>query len=220
MLTVDQATGLLVFIGFIFSIVVHECAHAVVASWCGDETSRLLGRITLNPIPHVDPFMSVIVPLMMLVASGGQSVFGGAKPVPVDIYRLRHPRRDMMLVALAGPISNLLLAVCFTLLANPMFALKFADVELRLALVGVLFRLVHTNLVLACFNMIPIPPLDGSRVLAYFLPNDLVHMMARAERFGILLVAMLAMSGAIGPLLQPVAFGTNWLIQHFTYFVK
>src|SRR5512145_1794658 len=115
MLTVDQATGLLVFIGFIFSIVVHECAHAIVASWCGDDTSRLLGRITLNPIPHIDPFMSVVLPLMLLMASGWQIAFGGAKPVPVNYFRLRQPRRDMMWVALAGPVSNVLLAICFAL---------------------------------------------------------------------------------------------------------
>src|SRR5262245_36662250 len=113
MLTQVQAIGLLVFLGFIFSIVVHECAHAIVASWCGDDTARLLGRITLNPVPHIDPFMSVIVPLMLLVASRGQYAFGGAKPVPVNVLRLRHPRRDMMWVAIAGPISNLLLAVAF-----------------------------------------------------------------------------------------------------------
>jgi Zn-dependent protease len=214
MLTVDQAIGLLVFIGFVFSIVVHECAHAVVASWCGDDTARVLGRITLNPVPHIDPFMSVIIPIMMLVASGGTNVFGGAKPVPVIPYRLRYPRRDMMWVALAGPISNVLLAVLFTLVTNLIFLVKMFDPPLAEALTKCLVRVVWVNLVLACFNMIPIPPLDGSRVLAYFLPRDLADRMSQLERLGMLVVAAVAMSGATAPIYTPVFDVTAWLFRH------
>jgi Zn-dependent protease len=214
MLSQALAIGLLVFLGFVFSIVVHECAHAIVASWCGDDTARLLGRITLNPIPHIDLFMSIIVPLSMLVMSGGSMVFGGAKPVPVNVYRLRHPRRDMMWVALAGPISNVILAILFALAGNLLWFAFRANhdfgKDLRDALAGVVFM----NMLLACFNMIPVPPLDGSRVLAYFLPSNMAQTFAQVERFGLVIVVMLMYSGVLRPLLKPAIIATSWLIQH------
>lgn len=219
MLSDEYSIGLLVFIGFVFSIVVHECAHAIVASWCGDDTARLLGRITLNPIPHIDPFMSVIVPLSLLVMSGGSMVFGGAKPVPVNVYRLRHPRRDMMWVALAGPISNVILAVLFALAGNLLwFAYQASpefEFELRKAVKGIVFM----NMLLACFNMIPVPPLDGSRVLAYFLPADMAHTFAQIERFGLAIVALLIFSNVLGPVLEPAIIATNWLVHNLIFTV-
>jgi Zn-dependent protease len=217
MLTEDQAIGLLVFIGFIFSIVVHECAHAIVASWCGDDTARLLGRITLNPIPHIDPIMSIVLPLSLLFASGWKYAFGGAKPVPVNYYRLRRPRRDMMWVALAGPVSNVVLAVCFTLAVNLLYFITPWDARLAKALLEALAKIVGTNMLLACFNLVPIPPLDGSRILAYLLPSDMAASYMQIERFGLVIVMLLVFSGVLGPILLPATLATQWLLHHLIF---
>ena len=174
---------------------VHEAAHGWVALKCGDTTARDLGRITLNPIPHIDPVMTILLPAMLYIGSGGRMMFGGAKPVPVSFHRLRHPWRDMSLVALAGPGSNLLLAVLF------LAALKFfvrtgyyngaaPDVYDRFGdfLPRVLATTVSFNTVLAVFNMVPIPPLDGSRVMAWLLPDGLRQTYVGLERFGMVFI--------------------------------
>ena len=169
----------------VISLGIHEAAHAWVALKCGDTTARDLGRITLNPIPHIDPFMTVILPVLMVVSGG--PLFGGAKPVPVNFHNLRHPLRDMAFVALAGPISNFLLAAFF-------FACeKLMVTELGLwrdGTVGqkILDHAVYFNLLLAAFNLLPIPPLDGSRVMTWLLPSGLREGYVALERFGILLV--------------------------------
>jgi len=169
----------------VISLGIHEAAHAWVALKCGDTTARDLGRITLNPIPHIDPFMTVILPVLMVVSGG--FFFGGAKPVPVNYHNLRHPLRDMALVAVAGPFSNFLLAIFFYL------AEKLMVQELHLWRQGTVGQLilasaVDFNLVLAAFNLLPIPPLDGSRVMTWLLPSGLREGYAALERFGILLV--------------------------------
>lgn len=189
------AHGIALAIAFlIISLGIHEAAHAWVALQCGDTTARDLGRITLNPIAHIDPFMTVILPAM-LAFSGGM-IFGGAKPVPVDFNRLRHPLRDMALVALAGPVSNLLLAVVFFVPLKA--ALAFGGYEGGQLLPVVLATCVQFNLVLAVFNLLPIPPLDGSRVMAWLLPEGLRRPYVALERFGLILVVILIM------LVQPV----------------
>jgi Zn-dependent protease len=194
-----------VFAAFVFCIVVHEVAHAVVALWCGDSTARDLGRITLNPIPHIDPFMSILLPGLLLIS--GLPPFGGAKPVPVNMLNLRHPFRDMMYVALAGPISNILLAILFALAMNvlpwvvesrPLFAENLARF---------LVSTIVLNLVLAIFNMVPIPPLDGSRVLAYLLPREQGAWIYdyRAQTFGMFFIMVLVMVDGLtflGPAIQ------------------
>jgi Zn-dependent protease len=220
MLTPDQAIGLLVLLGLVFSLVVHECAHAIVASWCGDDTARLLGRITLNPIPHVDPIMTILFPVTLLIASHGQFAFGGAKPVPVNYFRLRHPRRDMMLVALAGPLSNVLLAVCFALAGNLLYFVRLWDPALAAALFKAVVGIVVTNMYLACFNLVPIPPLDGSRILAYFLPADMAETYLQIGRVGLLIVMLLAFSGMLGPVLAPATAATGWIVTHFTFMLR
>lgn len=169
----------------VFSLGIHEAAHGWVALKCGDPTARDLGRITLNPIVHIDPFMTILLPLMMYYSTGRP--FGGAKPVPVNYYNLRSPLRDMALVALAGPASNFLLAVFFGLCH------KVVVVELNLWSydnVGswILDQAVGLNLLLAAFNLLPIPPLDGSRVMTWLLPSGVREAYASLERFGILLV--------------------------------
>jgi Zn-dependent protease len=181
----------------IISLGIHEAAHATVADWCGDPTAKDLGRITLNPIPHIDPFMTVILPAVLYLGTGGRMLFGGAKPVPVSYHRLRHPLRDMMLVALAGPASNFLLAVFFVLAwkfavyighLQPAHYDRYGDLVGGQLLPQVLSETVRLNLLLAAFNMLPIPPLDGSRVMTWLLPAPLRAGYVALERFGILLV--------------------------------
>jgi Zn-dependent protease len=168
----------------VLSLGVHEAAHAWVAYRCGDTTARDLGRLTLNPVAHVDLFMTVLLPLLLFLS--GAPLFGGAKPVPVNPHRLRHPLRDMSLVAAAGPASNVLLAIIFMLIFK---ALYYGGVYPPEALMTkVLYLSVRYNILLAVFNLIPIPPLDGSRIMAYLLPASLRESYVRLERFGMLLV--------------------------------
>jgi len=174
----------------VLSLGIHEAAHAWVALRCGDTTARDLGRITLNPLPHIDPFMSILMPLMMLLSTGGRFVFGGARPVPVNYYNLRNPLRDMALVAIAGPASNVLLAAVFFL----SWKVVVEKGELwRPENTGsiVLLQAMQLNLLLAAFNMLPIPPLDGSRVMTWLLPGGLRESYAAFERWGIYLVVIL-----------------------------
>lgn len=168
----------------VLSLGIHEAAHAWMAYRCGDSTAKDMGRMTLSPFAHIDLFMTVLLPLVLFLSN--MTVFGGAKPVPVNPHRLRHPLRDMTLVALAGPVSNLLLAVLFMLIWK---ALVFGHIYGRDDLMSqVMYATVQINTVLALFNMIPIPPLDGSRVMAYVLPPSLREGYVRLERFGMLLV--------------------------------
>ena len=182
--------GIALVIAFlVISLGIHEAAHGWVALQCGDPTARDLGRITLNPIAHIDPFMTVILPAVLALTSG--MIFGGAKPVPVSYHRLRHPLRDMALVALAGPASNLVIAAVF------LVALKAArasgNYEADALLPGVLYMCVWVNLLLTVFNLLPIPPLDGSRVMAWLLPEGLREPYVALERFGLILVVILVL---------------------------
>ncbi len=171
----------------VISLGAHEAAHGWVALKCGDPTARDLGRITLNPLPHIDLFMTILLPAICLMTGG--FLIGGAKPVPVNYYNLRKPLRDMAIVALAGPASNFLLAAFFFL------AKKILVDELGIWNPGTLGHLVlelarEFNLVLAAFNLLPIPPLDGSRVMTWLLPSGLREAYAGLERFGLILVVL------------------------------
>lgn len=174
----------------VLSLGIHEAAHGWVALQCGDTTARDLGRITLNPVPHIDPFMTVILPLMMLFSTGGNFLFGGAKPVPVNYYNLRNPLRDMALVAIAGPLSNFLLAGFF-LLCLKLVVYEFGIWAPDTLGERVLASAVGFNLALAAFNLLPIPPLDGSRVMTWLLPGGLRESYNSLERWGIYLVVIL-----------------------------
>jgi Zn-dependent protease len=171
----------------VISLGIHEAAHGWVALQCGDTTARDLGRITLNPIAHIDLMMTIVMPVMLLATTG--FAFGGAKPVPVVFHRLRHPWRDMALVAIAGPLSNFVLAALFLLCH------KVLVEELEVWNAGalgpkVLDQAVYFNLLLAAFNLFPIPPLDGSRVMAWVLPESLRPAYTSLERWGIFIVIM------------------------------
>ncbi|MCC6407141.1 MAG: site-2 protease family protein [Planctomycetes bacterium] len=179
----------------ILSLAIHEVAHAWVALQRGDTTARDLGRITLNPIPHIDPVMTIIVPVFLAVLSSGAFIFGGAKPVPVTMSRLKNPLPDMALVALAGPVSNWLLAILFGALYKLSLLHGFypGAAESYGERLGQLFPLVMasamaTNLFLALFNLLPIPPLDGSRVMNWLLPAPLREGYMRLETIGLFLV--------------------------------
>ena len=150
----------------------------------GDSTARDLGRMTVNPIAHIDPFMTIVLPVFLVMTTG--FIFGGAKPVPVNPSRLRNPLRDMMLVAIAGPATNFLLALAFMGIWKGL--VRSGAYEPDQTLPTVLYFTVLLNLLLALFNMLPIPPLDGSRVMAWLLPAELRRGYIALERFGLLLV--------------------------------
>ena len=191
-------------IPMIFAITVHEVAHGWVAMHLGDPTAKYAGRLTLNPIKHVDPLGTIIVPFVMLVMSSGAWAFGWAKPVPVAFHNLRNPRRDMILVAAAGPGVNLAMALGWALLLSQRLAFDpgldlGGDWIVRMCLFGVVI-----NVLLAVFNMLPIPPLDGGRVLAGLLPPQFARVLQRVEPFGFLIVIALLFTGVLWTLVDPV----------------
>jgi len=189
------------------AVILHEIAHGYVAYKLGDPTAKNLGRLSLNPIVHIDLFMTIIIP-GLLILSGSPIIFGGAKPVPVNPMNLRNPRKDMMWVAIAGPITNfVLLAIFFGLwylfiavgpfvaIASPFTADLFAR--------WISYSMI-INLVLALFNLIPVPPLDGGRIAVGLLPISLARPLAQLERYGLLIVVLLVYSGVFDKLLTPV----------------
>lgn len=201
--------GLLQLPVLLFSIVFHECAHGLVASWRGDDTARLQGRITLNPGAHVDLFGTIIFPLLLLVTRAG-FLFGWAKPVPVNPYNLKKPRQDHILVSVAGPGSNILLGIAFAFLyviitfftfrvhGGPTAMGNFLFVAQKMAYFG-----IHINALLAAFNIIPIPPLDGSWVLYRLLPPELADRYEAIFPYGFIILMLLMMSGMISTLMSP-----------------
>jgi Zn-dependent protease len=174
----------------VVSITTHEASHGFVADRLGDPTARQLGRLTLNPIPHIDLFFTILLPAF-LILSGTGIVFGGAKPVPVNVSRLRNPRRDWALVGAAGPLSNLAIAFGLAVVLALLSRLGLAAPESRAA--NVLAVGIFVNVLLAVFNLIPIPPLDGSRVVQYALSGRALAAYQRLERFGLLLILALVL---------------------------
>jgi Zn-dependent protease len=156
----------------IFSSILHEIMHGYTAYRLGDPTAKILGRLTLNPIKHIDLFMTIFMPLITYIGSGGTFIFGGAKPVPVDPFNLRDGLKDFALVSLAGPLTNIVLALVATLLAHILFSGQ-NFIEIANAGIGgfILTTIIRWNLLLAILNLIPIPPLDGSRLFALLLPE-------------------------------------------------
>lgn len=176
------------FVILIFSIILHEVAHGWVADRLGDPTPRLSGRLTLNPISHIDPFMSVLLPLF-LILSGTSVVFGAAKPVPIDPYNFRQGRKDMGLVGLAGPATNILLAVIATLIFKTLPLFPFPSLPSLAA--PLLSFVVIYNIFLAALNLVPIPPLDGSRVLGAILPEKQAKTLDALEPYGLFIIIFL-----------------------------
>lgn len=189
-LVMDFGIGLIFLLPILlFSAILHEIAHGLIADRLGDPTARLSGRLTLNPIKHIDPFMTILLPLL-LIFSGSPVIFGGAKPVPIDPFNLKDGKKDIALVALSGPLTNLLLAAVAALLYHGLNFIPTTNV------VTVLFSLffqitVQINIYLAIFNLLPIPPLDGSKVFALLLPDSLSDAYLSIGSFGVLLLFLL-----------------------------
>ena len=174
----------------LFSVVIHECAHAIAAERAGDPTARLMGRITLNPVPHIDPIGSILVPVLLIVTNS-TFFFAWAKPVPVNPYNFRNPRRDDIIVSFAGPLSNLILAVVFALLLLAVIVFVPAARELSFWQSNYfqLFKYaIWINLILAFFNLIPIPPLDGSHILRGILPPEAARKYDSIQPYGFIIL--------------------------------
>ncbi|MBP6897258.1 MULTISPECIES: site-2 protease family protein [Pseudacidovorax] len=186
----------------IFAITVHEAAHGYVARHFGDNTAQMMGRLTLNPLKHIDPIGTIAMPILLYFATSGAFLFGYAKPVPVNFGHLRNPKRDMIWVALAGPASNFIQAILWTLF---LVGLTVAGVQERF-FVGMANAGILTNLVMWAFNLFPLPPLDGGRILAGLLPRGRAqYWLARIEPFGFFIVMGLVVLGVVGSLwLRPL----------------
>ncbi len=200
----------------VFAIVLHEVAHGWVANRLGDHTARDMGRLTLNPVSHIDLFGTIIMPLLLFLLTNGRLVFGYAKPVPINPYNFQDPKKGMALSSLAGPGINMAMAVSFAFLLRVVLPAvegsipKSAWLRLELPLVLMLGYGVLINVGLAILNMIPIPPLDGSRIVYWMLPNKVAAAYYRLEPYGMLILMALLAFNILGyivwPIVQPVLF--------------
>lgn len=184
-----------------FSVIFHECAHGYIAFRLGDPTAHDMGRITFNPVPHIDPVMTVILPMLVYFSSGGQMIFGGAKPVPVNPLRFRRDitiRKGMMLTALAGPASNFLLVLVFLAIFKALIAFTGGVSSPSLDVIAKIVNLgIFVNFFLMAFNLLPVPPLDGSKIVAYFLPQQHYNKYMTLNRYGFLLLILLLWLGVL-----------------------
>jgi len=191
MITLLISFGLL-----IIAMTVHEFAHGWVANKFGDSTAKYSGRLTLNPLAHIDPLWTIILPLMLFITTSGQFVFGAAKPVPINYRALKNPKRDIIWIGAAGPAANFILALILSLL--------WRILPLSVTWDFVLKNLIFINIILGIFNLIPIPPLDGSRILMGLLPQDLADKYAGIEPFGFIIIIILIALGMFDILIEPL----------------
>lgn len=202
----DLTTALTFLVVLLFSAILHEVAHGYVADRLGDPTARLLGRLTLDPRKHIDPMMSIALPLI-LILSGSPIIFGAAKPVPVDPFNLKEGRKDIAIVSLSGPLTNLILAILAGIL------LRFAPFEMQ----DILLAILRINLLLAIFNLLPIPPLDGSKVFSLILPEKEANTYLSLSSIGFFIIFFLLLfpigGFSLGELIfKLLKFGENLLL--------
>ena len=192
----------------VLAITLHEAAHGYVAKLFGDHTAWMLGRVTLNPLKHIDPFGTVLIPAALLLM-GAPFVFGWAKPVPVNFGNLRNPKADMFWVAAAGPGSNFVQALFWALVFKIAVAGGVASPALaEMAQIGVM-----ANLALMALNLLPVPPLDGGRIAVSLLPHRAAVALSRVEPYGLFIIVALLATGVLGRLMQPLMVGADYLIR-------
>jgi len=212
LLDINVAQIFIAFIVLLFSLTIHETAHAWAADRLGDPTARLLGRMSLNPIVHADLFGTILLPLIAMVSNA--PLIGWAKPVPVNARYLGHPRRDYVLIAAAGPASNLVLALAASLVAValPVSPQTLGEPNVTAPLAALLGQLVRLNVLLAVFNMVPIPPLDGGNVLAGLLPPSAAAVFNQIRPYGFVLLYALVLTGGFEHIVvPPYRFIVSWL---------
>ena len=197
----------------VFAITLHEAAHGYVAKQFGDRTADMLGRITLNPLRHIDLIGTIVVPAMLYLTAGPQYIFGWAKPVPVNFGNLHHPKRDMLWVAAAGPLANFVMAFLWMLVLK----VTHADVAALSSGLATMARIgVSVNLVLMALNLLPLPPLDGGRIAVSLLPPRASAAWARLEPFGFAILIMLMFAQVLDDFIRPLRDAALWLLQRLT----
>ena len=211
--SIDFAQVFILFVVLLFSLTVHEAAHAWTADTLGDPTARVLGRVSLNPIVHIDPIGTILFPLLAIVA--GVPLIGWAKPVPVNVSKLRHHRRDYVLVAAAGPASNLVLAIAAAIALKliPVSPVISGEANVTVPIASMLSRALYINVHLAVFNMIPIPPLDGGNVIGGLLPRPRAYRFdALIRPYGFILLYALMLTRGLDYLIgRPSSLLLSWL---------
>lgn len=194
----------------LFAITLHEAAHGYAARHFGDFTADRMGRISLNPMRHIDPIGTLLVPIMILLVSGGDFLFGWAKPVPVDFGRLRNPKQNMLWVAAAGPLANLAMACGWALMLKLSWVLPVSAYTLPLTEMSKIG--ISINIVLMVLNLLPLPPLDGGRIAVSLLPMQLAMRFAQLERWGFPILLLLLFTDVLGKIMAPLVFAVRALI--------
>lgn len=205
-------------IPIVIAITFHEAAHGLIAYKLGDSTARDMGRLTLNPFPHIDPFNTVIMPIMLFVISNGSFIFGAAKPVPVNFNNLKNPKRDTAIVSAAGPASNIIIAfisiLILKLLPNTA-SMAGLSIKILLPVSKMLMYSIYFNIFLAAFNLLPIPPLDGGRILTSLLPFRQSYQFSRIEPYGFFIILGLWALGLMTYIIVPIQYLIKVIISIF-----
>ena len=197
----------------LFAITLHEAAHAFAAKYFGDSTAYLAGRMSLNPLKHIDPFGTILIPVALYIATSGAFLFGYAKPVPIDFGQLRNPRRQMAWVALAGPAANFAMALLWLIVSVLLRAGQVGEVFfLEMAKAGIL-----VNVLMFAFNLVPIPPLDGGRILTSMLPNKLAARFERIEPYGFFIVLALIYFKILNFWVLPLMLMTDFVLRAIVF---
>jgi len=211
-ITIIQAIAIYI-LPVIFAVTVHEAAHGFVANYYGDKTAKMLGRLTLNPIKHIDPIGTIIVPLL-LITMHASFLFGWAKPVPVTARNLKNPRRDLAIISLAGPLSNLLMAIIWAAIAKLALVLPLKSFNQPLYLMGMAG--ITINFILMLLNLLPLPPLDGSKILNNFLRGKAAIFYDKVEQYGFFILILLLLTGILNFILAPL-FSYCFLLIRFIF---